>query len=210
MNVSISRIIREEIEDYRGHHEAPSKDDGPLHDLGEIYGDDIYGPNALRYFGHHAGDHMDAQTISMIQSVRNRPNASVKIYRAVPDIYKNERNKLKGLRYLLNYYDTYSFFPIGNELIRSIENKYSINDYSFNKQRELIYDDIKKEFQKIYRELEKNKLNINSGDWVTINKDYAKEHGDSHLDDYKILTKTVRAKDLYTDGNSIHEFGYNP
>ena len=52
---------------------------------------------------------------------------------------------------------------------------------------------------------------INTGDWVTLSKDYAKTHGESVLDgDYKILSKKVKAKDLYTNADSIHEFGYYP
>lgn len=52
---------------------------------------------------------------------------------------------------------------------------------------------------------------INPGDWVTINKEYAKQHGESALDgNYKIVSKTVTAKDIFTDGNSIHEWGYDP
>ena len=57
----------------------------------------------------------------------------------------------------------------------------------------------------------KDKIQINSGDWVTINKDYAVEHGESSLlGKYRILTKTVPAKTLFTNGDSIHEWGYNP
>ena len=51
----------------------------------------------------------------------------------------------------------------------------------------------------------------NPGDWITINREYAKEHGESQLNgQYKILSKTVKAKDIYTDGNSIQEWGYDP
>ena len=58
-------------------------------------------------------------------------------------------------------------------------------------------------------ELNKN-FKINSGDWVTINKEYAIEHGKSNLrNKYKIIQKTVLASQLYTDGNSIHEWGYD-
>jgi hypothetical protein len=54
-------------------------------------------------------------------------------------------------------------------------------------------------------------LKINSGDWVTINKPYAISHGRSTLlGDYKILTKTVPARHLFTTGDSLHEFGYDP
>ena len=50
---------------------------------------------------------------------------------------------------------------------------------------------------------------INSGDWVTIYRPYAKEHGLSSLrGKYKILSMTVPAKNLFTDGNSIYEWGY--
>ena len=50
---------------------------------------------------------------------------------------------------------------------------------------------------------------INSGDWVTLLRSYAKEHGERHLmGKYKILSKVVRANQVFTDGNSIYEFGY--
>jgi hypothetical protein len=52
---------------------------------------------------------------------------------------------------------------------------------------------------------------INAGDWVTLSKDYAKTHGESVLDNnYKILSQKVKAKDLWTNADSIHEFGYQP
>jgi len=52
---------------------------------------------------------------------------------------------------------------------------------------------------------------INSGDWVTVNKAYAKQHGESTLNgEYKIIEQKVRAKDVFTNGDSIHEWGYDP
>lgn len=51
---------------------------------------------------------------------------------------------------------------------------------------------------------------INPGDWVTISHDYAREHGRTQLDHYRILKKRVRVSDLYTDGNSLFEWGYDP
>lgn len=52
---------------------------------------------------------------------------------------------------------------------------------------------------------------IRKGDWVTINKDYAKQHGESVLnDDYKIASKSVPASHVWTNADSIHEFGYYP
>lgn len=130
---------------YRGSHSAPSRDFGAqLHQLDQIFPDDIYSPQAARLYGHYgANDPMDRQTIRLAQSFRGKPDADVTIYRAVP---KDE--KIKG---------------------------------------------------------------INQGDWVTINKQYAKEHGESVLlGDYKILEKKVKAKDIWTNADSIHEYGYDP
>ena len=63
----------------------------------------------------------------------------------------------------------------------------------------------------IYRAVPKNIKDINSGDWVTINRQYAKDHGESTLrGEYKILKKTVRARDIFTSGDSFHEWGYWP
>jgi hypothetical protein len=45
---------------------------------------------------------------------------------------------------------------------------------------------------------------------VSINPQYAKEHGEGQFDrNYRVLTKTVSARQLFTDGNSIHEWGYD-
>ena len=65
----------------------------------------------------------------------------------------------------------------------------------------------------MYRAVPKdeNITNINAGDWVSLSKDYAKTHGESALrGDYKILSEKVKAKDLWTNADSIHEFGYQP
>jgi hypothetical protein len=65
----------------------------------------------------------------------------------------------------------------------------------------------------IYRAVPKGVKNANivRGDWVTLSKAYAKGHGISVLDgNYTILTKKVKAKDLWTEGNSMNEWGYDP
>jgi len=65
----------------------------------------------------------------------------------------------------------------------------------------------------IYRAVPKNAdiSNINAGDWVTLTKDYAKNHGEAVLgNDYKILSQKVKAKELWTNADSIQEFGYQP
>lgn len=65
----------------------------------------------------------------------------------------------------------------------------------------------------MYRAVPKNAdiSNINAGDWVTLSQDYAKNHGEAVLgNDYKILSQKVKAKDLWTNADSIQEFGYQP
>lgn len=79
--------LKEQTEDYRGEHTAPGKDDGsPLHDvtLKGSYPEDIYSNNGLRYYGD--GTYHDSGSMSVIHASRNKPNARVKIYRAVPKI----------------------------------------------------------------------------------------------------------------------------
>ena len=49
---------------------------------------------------------------------------------------------------------------------------------------------------------------INYGDWVTVNKKYAALEGASIQGDYKIIDAVAAAKDIKTNGDSIHEFGY--
>lgn len=63
----------------------------------------------------------------------------------------------------------------------------------------------------IYRAVPKGVQDeINAGDWVTINRDYADQHGLYFDEGYDIIEKKVKASDIHTDGNSIHEWGYNP
>ena len=63
----------------------------------------------------------------------------------------------------------------------------------------------------VFRAVPKDVDVINPGDWVTINNDYAKMHGEGSLQgNYKILQKQVPAKELFTEGNSMNEWGWNP
>ena len=74
-------------------------------------------------------------------------------------------------------------------------------------------EQFKKELEKLKNSPPESetKIDINPGDWVSINRNYVKDHGDSLLKgNYKILKKTVLAKHLYTNGDSIHEYGYHP
>ena len=51
---------------------------------------------------------------------------------------------------------------------------------------------------------------INPGDWVTPTLDYAHNHGLREFDSHHIIEKTVPARHLYTNADSLHEFGYDP
>lgn len=64
----------------------------------------------------------------------------------------------------------------------------------------------------IYRAVPKSADDkIHCGDWVTINKQYAIQHGNSWIDEpFKILSTKVKVNSLTTDGNSIHEWGFSP
>ena len=55
------------------------------------------------------------------------------------------------------------------------------------------------------------KMKIEPGNWVTISQSYVREHGEAALNgEYRIITKTVGAGELFTEGNSLHEQGYDP
>lgn len=210
--MNIIEIIKEEVEnfEYRGDHSAPSPngDDKPMYDVDEMF-PDIYGNNAIRLFGIY-GDNDDAQAINIIQSARNRPNYQVRIYRAVPNINSEIDVKAKEISYLINYYHKYRFFPPNNKKSGDIEDEVWNNNPTFT------YDEMMKgtieKLYEMFNELQKQKqksIKINNGDWVTIVRNYAAEHGAANLNNnYKIITKTVSARDLYSEGNSIMEWGY--
>ena len=128
---------------YRGEHTAPLKDSGkPAHDLIGAYPEDFYSANGVQYYG--TGDVRDASVIRQFQSLKDRPNATITVYRAVP----KDTPRGKG---------------------------------------------------------------ITQGDWITTDYQYAKEHGEGALNgDYRIVKKEVKARDIFTNGDSIYEWGYDP
>lgn len=187
-------------EDYRGLHTAPDKGSGaPLYDVTGVYPDDIYtDPNAGRYYGDNSGDIHDNWAINVIRLVRNKPNARVRIYRAVPKIISNQ-DKINQYQNEKKYILKYGKVP------RDVETKLNSSAY---------YDKISKELEILLKDpsvAEEKKVTINPGDWVTISHRYASLHGESTLlNKYRILTKTVPAKHLFTTGDTLFEFGYQP
>lgn len=52
---------------------------------------------------------------------------------------------------------------------------------------------------------------VSKGEWISIIPEYAIEHGESQLGGkYKIVAARVRAGDIFTEGDSWHEWGYDP
>lgn len=189
------------VDDYAGAHRPPMRDSGaPLYDLtggGTVYPDDIYSSNADRYYGHFGGgDPMDRETISLIHSMRGKPHATVTVYRAVP-YEKTSAEQLADLEKQMAEFMRRGKAPDG----------------STGKQGSAWYDkayDLREQLRNAPAQAAP-KLDINKGDWITVNRNYAKDHGESTLNGkYKIISKKVRAKDIYTNGDSIHEFGYDP
>ncbi len=191
--------------EYRGSHQAPSKGDGaPLHNMTETYPDDIYTlplMTAARYYGDSVPE--DIEAMSIIQSAKGRPNKPIKIYRAVPDLNKDIDRQIKKMAGWLAYLNKYGFSPWKDDEAIKINSEAGHDKDKF---REIVSGKI--------AELEasrKKPFKINAGDWVTTVRKYAIDHGMSALGgNYKIVSKTVPAKHLYTEGNSIFEFGYDP
>jgi len=211
-------LLKETQDLYQGEHEAPSKHDGdascPLWNMEPLFGKEIYSSDAVRLFGE--GQPYDAQAISIIHSYKNKPNSFLTIYRAVPDLNFEIKNKIKPLADLLNYHLTYGFFPIAfkrtkeqNQIIDYLEDEKYKDVQDYDEKRNLILNDIKQQVETLSQQKSKP-LTINDGDWVTTVKQYAKEHGESNLNNkYKIISKKVRASEVYSEGNSIYEFGYS-
>ena len=186
--------------DYQGLHTPPMKDSGaPLHDLtggGKVYPDDVYGPNGLRYYG-SGDDALDREAYSIAMAAKDRPDMPVKMYRAVPyeatvaeQIAELEKGKAQVLRRGIMPNSAQGQFKNSSEW----------------------YEWAGKEIDRLKSlpETPIEKLGINHGDWVTTSRNYAKGHGEGALQGkYKILSKTVPARKLYTNGDSWAEYGYD-
>lgn len=192
------RQVLSEQEDYRGEHRAPDKDHGaPLYDLTKLFSEDIYSSKGAEYYGDRSPDYSDVLTFSIIRGARNRPNQQIRVYRAVPSIITNQ-DKIKDLENQKAYILKHGKIP---------------NDVETNLDRSAYYGFISTELDKLRSSPSSagERIGINPGDWVTINKQYAVYHGKSTLlGKYKILTKTVPAKHLFTVGDSLQEYGYDP
>lgn len=177
--------------EYQGHHTPPGPDSGsPLHDLtlNGTYPDDVYSEKGQEYYGTRYPPIHDAESFPIVRSVRGKPKSMVTVYRAVPrELTKQDK------------IDT-----VDAQMRKILERGPKHGDYnSLHKQREALLG--------LPDEPKPTKVGINPGDWVTLSRTYAKDHGDGQFEGkYRILSKKVPAKHLYTNGDSIHEFGYHP
>jgi len=63
----------------------------------------------------------------------------------------------------------------------------------------------------IFRAVPKGVTDINANDWVSLDRQYAQQHGDSALGgNYDILSEKAKASDLFTSGDSVYEWGWSP
>ena len=190
-----------EGDDYRGEHTAPGKEGAPIYDvtMNGVYPEDFYSANGARYYGD--GSPGDYSVVGLIQSLRNKPKSKVKIYRAVPDepTLQAQVDELEGQKkYILKH----------GKVPKGIETPLGSSAY---------YEHVSKVINRLKERIDSGEQDkagideINSGDWVTIYRPYAVDHGRGALNGrYKVLSKTVVASQLFTDGNSIYEWGYVP
>ena len=66
----------------------------------------------------------------------------------------------------------------------------------------------------IYRAVPKHIDTINPGDWVSIDRNYAKMHAEGNMGDSgkgaKVISMTVPARHIRNPGDSMAEWGYFP
>lgn len=213
-NETYSNNLDSIYENYKGEHTAP--EEHSLDDLTIIFGKDMYTSNAVKHFASGFENVDDAiQCINIIQTCYKKPNKLVKIYRAVPNLNKEIDAKIKELRNIISYKDTYRFFPkskfvsdLKDKMILIFEEQgrpHTGNGY-YDLQNAMV-EDINNQISELLASRQ-DSLKINSGDWVTTSLAYAKEHGVSNLkNSYKILSKTVKASQLFCEGD-IFEYGY--
>jgi len=195
----LRQLIRESFIDisYRGEHTAPDSRDAPLYDLtmNGVYPADVY--THQRYYTQEPSESVSWAVVNLH---KGKPNARVKIYRAVPTVMtpQEELNLIKDRKkYILRH----GRLPPGVNTSKSQSQYY---DELCDRERELESTAAPTPVQQTL---------INPGDWVSIDRAYAVSHGEDNLGGkgrYRIISKTVLAKHLFTDGNSIVEWGYSP
>jgi hypothetical protein len=189
-----------EEDEYRGEHGAPDSTSGaPLHNvsLNGIYPDDFYSSVGPRYYNDGGNDFQTCYSI--VANYHNRPNKPVKIYRAVP--------KKPSIDDLIDKYTEQKAYILKHG---KLPKDADVPNLSYSAYYEFIDDKIK-HLSEMPPSPPPDKIRLNVGDWVTISRKYAVEHGRDNLNNqYRIVSKTVSARDIFTAGDSLHEWGYDP
>lgn len=211
--MKLRQLLSEVEYEYRGQHTAPTRNDAPLHDLTKngIYPEDVYSGNAIQYYGTGEGD---LEVHNIITRCKSRPDMIVTMYRAMPDPSAESKEKIKDINTLIQYVESFGFAPMSNKKIKTyasedffvtMRDKYS-GEFAYNKNAYLDY--LYSERNKL-RDNQTAKAKINPGDWVAIRRQYAVDHMAGEKG-WTIVSKKVKAKELFTDGNSWDEWGYQP
>lgn len=184
------------VPDYRIIHTAPNSDTGAsLDDLTRVYPQDIYSQDATRLYG-TGQQSLDRRAAALINEMRGQPNKKVRIYRAVPISDEKRIGELeKQKAYILRT----------GKVPPYVDTDLDHSEY---------YDKISTELNSLLDSpIKKQPNSINDGDWVTPFKEYAFEHGDSHMGGrgkYEIISQRVLASEIFTNGDSWMEWGYEP
>jgi len=205
--LKVSRILSA-AEDYRMEHTAPDASDAPLYNvtLNNVYPDDFYGPQGLQYYADGQGA-MDSRSYAVILSAHKRPNAKIKIYRSVP-------RGLNPSDLVKQYIKDKAHIQKTGKLPAIISDNCPKNDlikYGTTERQKAsgYYEWLSEQITRL-ENVESKPITINPGDWVSISREYVVQHGESFREGQTILTKTVLAKELFTNGDSFHEWGYIP
>ena len=199
--IPVAYVSKKNIsEDYKGEHQASGKEGAPLHDLTHngVYPKDVYSSKGIQYYGD--GGEFDRAAFAFVQAYHNNPNRKIKIYRAVP--YQQTKEDL--LAALQKAQALWLKRAKPSPDFESEFQKLGAKKY---------YEWLGTEEEKLKKSDKKveNISEINPGDWITIVRNYAVSHGRAHLKNkYRVLSKTVKAKEIWTGGDSILEWGYSP
>ena len=181
---------------YRGSHQ-PSAEGPRLHNLTE---NEYYPKDAYESLHHYGGSHTSR---NIVRQVRGNPNAMVTIYRAAP----KEGTERQWLVPKLN-----EAVQEKRDVLRTGELPewaHHIFKGSHDKYHEWVDSNISDMSEKINSIKPQPVKSINHGDWVTLDRNYAKTHAEGR-EGYHILSATVPASHVRNDGNDLNEWGYFP
>lgn len=133
---------------------------------------------------------------------------TVTVYRAVPKNTESVKNQLTKEMAQIQKTGKIPDSPFVDEFNNS--EYFGKFGNSINKQKSAYYEFISDKLDNLTDATGKN-YSIDVGDYITLNKNYAIEHGQSNLNNlYDIKTKTVPKKDIIWDGNDFNEWIYSP